>query len=219
MTIEYVLDTETTGLDPSAHRVIEIACVEIKNKIRTGNVFHTYINPQRDVPADAFRIHGISTSFLKDKRLFSDICDEFLNFIDGGSLVIHNAPFDMKFLNAELKRYGKDILSIPVVDTLTMARRKFPGSPASLDALCKRFSVESSHRTKHGALLDAELLVDVYLHLTGGNQSYMNFDSGQAKNADNNEGNVVLPSRKFEPSAEELAAHDELIKKLKDPIW
>jgi DNA polymerase-3 subunit epsilon len=173
---EIVMDTETTGLDPnSGDRLVEIACVELANYIPTGRVWHQYINPQRDVPQDAFRIHGLSTQFLADKPLFSDLVDSFLDFVDGGTMIFHNAGFDMKFINAELIRVERT--AIPperVLDTLALARRKHPAGPNSLDALCKRYSIDNSARTKHGALLDAELLADVYLQLIGGQQP--NFD-------------------------------------------
>lgn len=173
---EIVMDTETTGLDPnSGDRLVEIACVELANTIPTGRVWHQYINPQREVPHDAFRIHGLSTQFLADKPLFSDLADSLLEFIGGGKMIFHNASFDMKFINAELIRIERP--AIPpdrVLDTLALARRKHPAGPNSLDALCKRYGIDNSARTKHGALLDAELLADVYLQLIGGQQP--NFD-------------------------------------------
>ena len=173
---EIVMDTETTGLDPnSGDRLVEIACVELANYIPTGRVWHQYINPQRDVPHDAFRIHGLSTQFLADKPVFSDLADSLLEFIDGGKMIFHNASFDMKFINAELIRIERP--AIPqerVLDTLALARRKHPAGPNSLDALCKRYNIDNSARTRHGALLDAELLADVYLQLIGGQQP--NFD-------------------------------------------
>jgi DNA polymerase-3 subunit epsilon len=173
---EIVMDTETTGLDPnSGDRLVEIACVELANYIPTGRVWHQYINPQREVPQDAYRVHGLSTQFLADKPLFSDLVDSFLEFVDGGMMIFHNASFDMKFINAELLRIER--AAIPherVLDTLAIARRKHPAGPNSLDALCKRYSIDNSARTKHGALLDAELLAEVYLQLIGGQQP--NFD-------------------------------------------
>ena len=167
-----VLDTETTGIGPElGHRVIEIGCVELINRKLTGNHFHVYLNPQRDVDEGAFRVHGISTEFLQDKPLFSDVLSEFLTFIDGAELIIHNAPFDVGFLNAELKR-AKWLKRLDahctVFDTLVLARKKHPGQRNSLDALCKRYDIDNSNRQLHGALLDAEILAFVYLAMTGG---------------------------------------------------
>ena len=170
---QIVLDTETTGLDPATgDRLVEIACVETINTVPTGEHFHVYIDPQRDVPDEAFRVHGLSTEFLKGKPTFDQIVDDFLAFIGDATLVIHNAEFDMRFINSELKRCGRSIMSMErVIDTLPMARRKHPGSPASLDALCSRYRIDNSRRVKHGALLDAELLAEVYVELSGGRQS------------------------------------------------
>ena len=193
---EIVMDTETTGLDPnSGDRLVEIACVELANYIPTGRVWHQYINPQREVPHDAFRIHGLSTQFLADKPLFSDLVESLLEFIDGAKMIFHNASFDMKFINHEMIRIER--AAIPperVLDTLALARRKHPAGPNSLDALCKRYNVDNSARTKHGALLDAELLADVYLGLIGGQQP--NFDL-TARRAGGPAGmaasNIILP--------------------------
>ena len=169
---EIVFDTETTGLDPaSGDRLVEIGGVELVNHIATGQTFHRYINPERDVPAEAFTVHGLSAAFLADKPLFRDVAAEFLDFVGDAKLVIHNAAFDMKFINAELGWAERP--SIPwarAVDTLEIARRRFPGAQNSLDALCRRFGIDNSGRTKHGALLDAELLAEVYLELMGGRQ-------------------------------------------------
>src|SRR5436190_13213263 len=168
---EIVLDTETTGLDPLAgHRVVEVGCIELVNMVATGNTFHTYFNPEMIMPAGAQDIHGLSDEFLADKPLFADKVEEFLEFIGDAQLVIHNAQFDIGFLNAELERVGKPRLVNVYVDTVSMARKKFPGQRASLDALCERFGIDNSSRTKHGALLDSELLAEVYLELTGGRQ-------------------------------------------------
>lgn len=171
---EIVLDTETTGLEPAqGHRIIEIGCIELKNRTPTGARYHTYLNPERDVPEESRRITNLSTEFLVDKPLFADAVDGFLAFIGDDPLVIHNAEFDLKFLNAELVRAAKPKLNPErAVDTLLMARRKFPGSPASLDALCKRFDIALDERKAkgHGALLDVELLAQVYLELLGGRQ-------------------------------------------------
>lgn len=176
---EFVMDTETTGFDPATgDRLAEIACVELANFIPTGRVYHEYINPERDMPEDAFKVHGLSTEFLRDKPLFSDVVDSFLDFVGDGLMIFHNATFDMKFINAELQRIGRP--TVPpeqVVDTLALARRKHPAGPNSLDALCKRYNVDNSSRTKHGALLDAELLAEVYLHLKGGKQAALDLSS------------------------------------------
>lgn len=170
---EIVLDTETTGLDPKGgDRLVEIGCVELMNQFPTGRSYHAYINPDRMMPREAFDVHGLSDAFLADKPRFEDVADEFLGFVDGARLVIHNAQFDMGFLNAELKRCGRP--SLPedqVVDTIQIARRKHPGSPANLDALCARYGIDTARRVKHGALLDAELLAEVYIELNGGRQA------------------------------------------------
>ena len=164
---EIFLDTETTGLSFSeGHKIVEIACVETKDLISTGKVFHKLINPKRDIPNEAFQIHGFSSEFLKDKQTFSEIADEFLSFIKDKNIIIHNAPFDLSFLNGELKQINKEIINQDLVtDSLEIARNKFPGISNSLDALCKRFNVDLSRRTKHNALLDCELLREVYINL------------------------------------------------------
>lgn len=170
---EVVLDTETTGLDPaSGDRIVEVGCVELVNYIPSGRNWHHYFNPERDVPTAAFEVHGLSTEFLADKPLFADLARDFISFIEGARLVIHNAPFDVGFLNAELERLGERAISMDrVIDTLALARRKHPGASNSLDALCRRYRVDSSARTKHGALLDSELLAEVYVELTGRRQA------------------------------------------------
>ncbi|BAP14148.1 MAG: DNA polymerase III subunit epsilon [Alcanivorax borkumensis] len=170
---QVVLDTETTGLEPNdGHRVIEIGCVEMENRRLTGNSLHLYLNPEREIDAGALAVHGISSEFLADKPTFDKVVDEFLAFVDGAELVIHNAPFDVGFLNHELRRLGTRYGTIEqrcgVLDTLVMARQKHPGQKNSLDALCRRYFVENGHRELHGALLDAEILADVYLAMTGG---------------------------------------------------
>ncbi|MEL6335699.1 MAG: DNA polymerase III subunit epsilon [Pseudomonadota bacterium] len=176
---EIVLDTETTGLDPNeGHRVVEIGAVELRNTLRTGGEFHVYINPERPMPAEAERIHGLGDAFLRNKPVFAAVVDKFLAFIGEAPLVIHNAAFDMKMLNAELIRLGRPPLPMArAVDTVEIARRKFPGAQANLDALCKRFGVDNGARTKHGALLDSELLADVYLELMGGRQQGLSLDA------------------------------------------
>ncbi len=175
---EIVLDTETTGLDPKeGHRVIEIGCIELVNYVPSGREFHCYINPQRDVPAGAVNVHGLSADFLADKPRFEEIADPFLEFIADTTLIIHNASFDIGFLNAELVRLPRDQIPFErVVDTLALARRKHPAGPNSLDALCKRYRIDLSERTKHGALLDSELLAQVYLQLIGGTQAALGLD-------------------------------------------
>jgi DNA polymerase-3 subunit epsilon len=170
---EIVLDTETTGLDPyQGHRLIEIGCVELFNRIPTGQIFHRYVHPDRDIPAEAFRVHGISLEMLKDKPRFHEVADELLEFLGDAPLVIHNAAFDMGFLNAELERATKPLLDrTRMVDTLLLARRKYPGGSNRLDDLCLRYRIDASRRTKHGALLDAELLAEVYIELIGARQT------------------------------------------------
>ena len=170
---EIILDTETTGLDPATgDRLVEIACVEVLNYIPTGDYYHTYIDPERDVPEGAFNVHGLSSEFLKGKPLFRDVAADFIAFIGDSRLVIHNAEFDMKFLNAEFKRAGLPLLPADrAFDTLTYARRKHPGAANSLDALCARYKIDNSRRTKHGALMDSEILAEVYAELMGGRQA------------------------------------------------
>lgn len=222
---EIVLDTETTGLDPfSGHRIVEIGCVELIDGLRTGKNFHTYLNPERDMPPEAFRVHGLSEQFLSVKPVFAEKIDEFLEFIADSMLVIHNAAFDMKFVNFELDQLGFAAISMErTIDTVLIARKKFPGSPANLDALCKRFNIDLSERTKHGALLDAELLSDVYLELMGGRQSALLLDvsSSQAIISDGlvTINKTHLEVRVFDVNAEEEEAHKLMLSKLKNPIW
>jgi DNA polymerase-3 subunit epsilon len=172
MTREIVLDTETTGLDPKeGHRIVEIGCVELLNHVPTGRVYHQYLDPERDMPAEAEAIHGLSRAFLSDKPRFAEVAEAFARFLGDATLVIHNASFDMAFLNAEFERHGMAVLPMRrALDTVALARRKHPGASASLDALCRRYGVDNSGREKHGALLDAELLAEVYLELIGGRQ-------------------------------------------------
>lgn len=222
---EITLDTETTGLDPvSGHRIVEIGCVELVNKSRTGNTFHVYINPERDMPEEAQRVHGLSSAFLADKPVFADICPDFVSFLADSPLVIHNAAFDMKFINHELSKVG--VPAIPMtraIDTVMIARRKFPGSPASLDALCRRFDIDLSARGFHGALLDAELLSEVYMELCGGRQVTIAFNAESQGNTQEMAAlpaeAVTMPYRTFPPGEEELAAHKTLVEKLKNPVW
>ena len=220
---EIVLDTETTGLDPGAgHRVVEIGCVELLNHVPTGRFYQAYINPERDMPEEAFQIHGLSEDFLADKPPFRDMVETFLAFLAEGKLVIHNASFDLKFLNAELAALDRPPLPAErAVDTVQLARRKFPRAPANLDALCKRLGVDASAREKHGALLDAELLAEVYLELMGGRQAGLELASGGEAVATGGGGeSVARPPRPHQASAEELAAHEKfLTEEIEDPIW
>ncbi len=179
---EIVFDTETTGLDPATgHRIVEIGCVEILNTIPTGQTFHFYLDPERDMPDEAFRVHGISAEFLTGKPKFAEIADTFLAFVEGATLVAHNAEFDLRFVNAELTALGRSPLgSERIIDTLALARRRHPGVPNSLDALCQRYGIDTSRRTKHGALLDAEILAEVYAELTGGRQASLSLQTAAA---------------------------------------
>lgn len=223
---EIVLDTETTGLDPyEGHRIVEIGAVELFNHMPTGRTYHQYINPQRAVPAEAVAVHGLTDEFLRDKPLFPAVARAFLDFIDDARLVIHNATFDMRFLNAELEWAGLARLSDEIViDTLMIARRRFPGSPASLDALCRRFGVDNSAREKHGALLDSEILAEVYLELVGGRQpdfalpvTSRQGPSVQATDWRPRPRPTPLPPR---ITAEEKKAHDEFVAGLgESALW
>ena len=217
---EVVLDTETTGLDPlSGHRIVEIGCVELVNHVASGRTYHQYINPERDMPAEAFRVHGLSEEFLSGHPVFADVAEAFVDFVGTAPLVIHNASFDMGFINAELARLKRP--SIPMaqaVDTVSMARKKFPGAGASLDALCKRFQIDNTHRDLHGALLDARLLAEVYLELIGGRQPDLELAAEIQAEAVAVE-KVVRPPRAHAPLAEEEAAHRAFLEKLTDPVW
>ena len=220
---EIILDTETTGLDPaSGDRVVEIGAVEVLNAIPTGNVFHVYINPERDMPEEAFRVHGLSATFLADKPRFADVVDDLVAFIGGDRIVAHNASFDAGFLNHELTRCGRAVIpSHLVIDSLAIARRKHSGAN-SLDALCGRYGIDASRRTKHGALLDAELLAEVYLELTGGRQAtFVLADTGASETIEG--GTVRHRPRPFplEPrlSPAELAAHADFMATFESPLW
>jgi DNA polymerase-3 subunit epsilon len=220
---EIVLDTETTGLDPQAgHRVVEVGCIELFNTVATGKTFHAYFNPEMVMPTGAQDVHGLTDEFLSDKPLFAERVEEFLEFIGDAQLVIHNAQFDIGFLNAELERAGKPKLLNAYVDTVSVARRKFPGQRASLDALCERLGIDNSSRTKHGALLDSELLAEVYLELSGGRQRDLGLAPELAAAAAVATVVAALPVRVPRPhaaSVAELAAHAEFLKKLKDALW
>jgi len=220
---EIVLDTETTGLDPAAgHRIVEIGAVELVNHLPTGETRQVYINPERDMPAEAFAVHGLSAEFLAGKPVFADIVADFLAFVGDATLVIHNAEFDLKFLNAELARLGMPALpAARAIDTVGMARRKFPGAPASLDALCRRFQIDLADRALHGALKDARLLAEVYLELIGGRQPALALAAEAAATAAKTpaQARPQRPPRPHVPSAEEEAAHARFLERLKDPLW
>lgn len=227
MTREIVLDTETTGLSPqNGDRIVEIGCVELFNHVPTGKNFHAYINPERDMPPDAERVHGLSAEFLSDKPLFSAVADEFGTFIADHTLIIHNAPFDMGFLNAELEKIGRNQLANPVIDTVQLARQRHPGARVSLDALCKHYGIDNSRRTLHGALLDSEILAEVYLELIGGRQVALMLGAEQEA-AKGEDGETVRVPQQQRPSPlpprlndESQAAHDDLIRTLgPDSIW
>ena len=217
---EVVLDTETTGLSPkSGDRIVEIGCVELVNHLPTGEYFHEYINPERDMPEQAQAVHGLSEEFLSDKPLFADVSKAFDDFIGSSPLIIHNAEFDLGFLNAERDRLGFEPIPMDrAIDTVQMARRKFPGSQASLDALCRRFQIDISDRDVHGALKDAKLLAEVYLELIGGRQQGMELAAETTIAATALEKNS-RPPRPHAPSPAEEAVHAKFLEKLNQPIW
>lgn len=224
---EIVLDTETTGFEPGeGDRIVEIGAVELWNHVATGKTYHQYINPKRAMPKAAFEVHGLGDDFLRDKPVFADVAQAFIDFIGDAKLVIHNAAFDMKFLNAELGWVSFPLLPMDqAIDTLMIARRKFPGSPASLDALCRRFGIDNSSRTLHGALLDSEILAEVYLELIGGKQPDFGLSS------ENNRQSLSAASEEWRPSprtsplpsrltAQEEAAHKAFVEELGDAaLW
>ena len=226
---EVIFDTETTGLDPkTGDRMVEIGCVEMIGRVETGRTYHAYYNPERDMPSTAEAVHGLSISFLETKPKFAQTVDELLEFLGDAPLVAHNAGFDFGFLNNELERIGRPHISMErMVDTIAIARKKHPGAKLSLDALCTRYGVDRSHRVRHGALLDAELLAQVYVELTGGRQI------GLELAADNDTGHAdtlqvarsPAPDRPYRAprphaaSADELARHAEFIARIEDPIW
>lgn len=226
---EIVLDTETTGLSPKAgHRIVEIGCVELQNSVPTGKTYHQYINPERDMPDEAFRVHGLSEAFLAEKPVFADIVAEFMDFIGDAVLVIHNAEFDMRFINAELALCKRKTLPMErSVDTVAMAKKRFPGAQVNLDALCNRFEIDNSARTHHGALLDAELLAEVYIELLGGKQPTLVLGASEEA-GDQGAGQglssvtadrPVRPARPHHATEEEKAAHAAFVATLKDPLW
>tara|TARA_E500000305_G_C3998983_1_gene226218 strand:- start:405 stop:1088 length:684 start_codon:yes stop_codon:yes gene_type:complete len=223
---EIVFDTETTGLDPrSGDRMVEIGCIEMVNRVTTGQVFHAYFNPERDMPIEAERVHGLSAAFLSDKPLFGSRAAELLDFLADAPLVAHNAQFDFGFLNAELVACGLSAIGNDrMIDTLAIARRRHPGAKHTLDALCARYGVDRSHRVLHGALLDAELLAQVYVELTGGRQIGLELAAV--------EGEQVVRTTTFQPrtgpyreprehapSTEELARHGQFLETLSEPLW
>lgn len=227
---QIVLDTETTGLDPKqGHRIIEIGCVEMINRRLTGNNYHQYLQPDREIDEGAQAVHGISNEFLSDKPRFSDIAKDFIEYIDGAELIIHNAPFDVGFLDHEMKQlgaeYGKVSTYCTVVDTLVMARKMRPGKKNNLDVLCKEYQVNNAHRELHGALLDSELLAEVYLHMTGG-QSALSLENEQV--ADSNNGATASktlsadrkPLKVVRANDDELQAHQAMLEKMGDAsLW
>ena len=220
------LDTETTGLSPKeGHRIVEIGCVELDGNIPTGNEWHSYVNPDRAMPEAAFAVHGLSEEFLKKEPRFRDIAEDFLRFIKGGELVIHNAKFDIGFLNSELKMASMPLIEIQkTIDTVHLAREKIPGAAASLDALCKRFEIDLSLREKHGALLDAKLLAEVYLQLTGGRQSSLSLvqeHTDKSKQVINKEERTFDNLNFVEASLteQEKEEHMEMIKKINSSLW
>ncbi|ETX28715.1 DNA polymerase III subunit epsilon [Roseivivax isoporae] len=223
---EIVLDTETTGFDPEqGDRIVEIGAVELWNHVATGRHYHQYINPERSMPQEAFEVHGLGDDFLRDKPVFAQIADDFLAFVGDAPLIIHNASFDMKFLNAELRWAKRPLLAIDrAVDTVGMARKKFPGSPASLDALCRRFAIDNSARTLHGALLDSEILAEVYLELIGGKQPDFGLSQAQGATAGGDDADW-RPGRRPEPlpprlSDSEKAAHAAFVDRLgANALW
>ena len=223
---EIVLDTETTGLDPlTGDRVVEIGCIELFNRIPTGQTFHRYVNPERDMPASAFEVHGLSTEFLKDKPPFTEVADDFLGFVGDAPLVIHNAAFDAAFLNSELERVGKPLIARDrLVDTLLLARRRHPGAPNRLDDLCARYGIDNTRRTKHGALLDAELLAEVYIELIGARQAALGLELVTADETGERERVRVVHVRPVplapRVTAADLAAHRAFVATLgANAIW
>lgn len=215
------MDTETTGLDPAdGDRLVEIGAVEIINYMPTGRTYHAYINPERDMPDGAFKVHGLSAEFLSDKPLIADVIDDFLEFIAEDPLIIHNASFDMKFLNAELVRMDRPKLPMArAKDSLKIAQARFPGSPNNLDALCKRFNVDLSVRVKHGALLDSELLAEVYLNLMGGRQTGLELAAIGSKDITIAKDRPVRPARQFALPESDLANHQAFVATIKNAIW
>ncbi len=217
---EIALDTETTGLSHrDGHRIIEIGCVELINRIPTGKVYHQYINPERDVSTGASEISGLTYDFLKDFPSFQAVANDFYQFISGATLVIHNANFDIGFINAEFTRVNLPLLSVQdAIDTVALSRKKFPGQPANLDAICKRFNIDNSKRVKHGALVDAELLVEIYIELLGGRQNEL-FKEESASSKIAHIDRPFRAPRHFAINENELKEHLEFLNEIKDPLW
>ncbi len=210
---EIVLDTETTGISTKdGHRIVEIGCIELENLIPTKEKFHCYLNPERKVSDKAFEVHGYSDSFLSDKKKFREVVDEFLNFIDGKRLIIHNAEFDLSHLNNELQILGKHKIKNEVIDTLTLARNKFPGSQISLDALCKRYRIDNSKRTQHTALIDCDLLAKVYINLIDQKEPTLNFKNQDEKSANYNKEKILYFKKVISPSEKEIENHKFYLK-------
>ena len=211
---EIILDTETTGISTKeGHRIVEIGCIELDNLIPTKNKFHCYLNPERKVSEKAFKIHGYSDNFLAKQKKFKEIVHEFLKFIEGKKLVIHNSDFDLSHLNHELKIVGMDSINNQIIDTLTLARDKFPGSPLSLDALCKRFRIDNSNREQHSALIDCDLLAKVYINLIDQKEPTLNFQSLDEKSQFESLKNITYFKKVIKPNLEELSNHKSFLKK------
>ena len=215
--LEVILDTETTGLSNiEKHRIVEVGCIELNNQIPTNNIFHEYVNPQRSVSEEAYKIHGYSDKFLFDKKTFAEIAESFLNFINGKKLIIHNAPFDLSFLNYELRLLNKKMIDKKnVIDTLEIARSKYPGSQNSLDALCKRFNIDNSRREKHNALIDCNLLKEIYINLLDQKAPKLNFENSEvpdSKYDDKTSANNNILRKIIKPSSEELQLHKKYLK-------
>ena len=210
---EIILDTETTGLNvKDGHRIVEIGCIELDNLIPTKKSFHCYLNPERKVSEKAFEVHGYSDDFLSKQKKFSEVVDDFLGFIEGKKLVIHNAEFDMGHLNNEMEILGKNKINNEIVDTLVLARNKFPGSPINLDSLCKRYGIDNSRRTKHTALIDCDLLAKVYINLLDQKEPTLDFQSENKKMNDLNDVNFQYFKKVIKPSEEELNLHKNFLK-------
>ena len=210
---EIVLDTETTGISiKEGHRIVEIGCIELENLIPTKNIFHCYLNPERKVSEKALEVHGYTDEFLSNQKKFSEVGNEFLNFIENKRLIIHNAEFDLAHLNNELSLFGKKKISNQIIDTLTLARDKFPGSPVSLDALCKRYRIDNSKRTQHTALIDCDLLAKVYINLIDQKEPTLNFQNQNEENKEKSAFNVAYFKKVIKPSLEELKKHKEYLK-------
>jgi len=210
---EIVLDTETTGISiKEGHRIVEIGCIELENLIPTKNIFHCYLNPERKVSEKALEVHGYTDEFLSNQKKFSEVGNEFLNFIEDKRLIIHNAEFDLAHLNNELSLFGKKKISNQIIDTLTLARDKFPGSPVSLDALCKRYRIDNSKRTQHTALIDCDLLAKVYINLIDQKEPTLNFQNQDQENKEKTASSVAYFKKVIKPSLEELKKHKDYLK-------